>query len=170
MSNLGWSIRPATIGDSALLADVVVEATKAQGRWTGSSAEEDAWREEYAEWGAEQIKQADPRNSLSVIEELGRPVGRLRVVRDNVPDQGDEAQVRRIELAGIQLRPGSQGHGIGTSIIRKLQREAARHDVPLDLNVEKDNPHARRLYERLGFTHVGESESEYQMRWVDSSR
>lgn len=74
MSNLGWSIRPATIGDSATLADIVIEATKAQGRWTRSSAEEDAWRKEYAEWGAEQVKQADPSKTLSVIEEHGPPL------------------------------------------------------------------------------------------------
>jgi GNAT superfamily N-acetyltransferase len=41
-----------------------------------------------------------------------------------------QAQVRRIELAGIQLRPGNQGHGIGTAIIRELHSEAAHNHVP----------------------------------------
>ena len=163
---IGWSIRPATIDDVFALADIVIEATKAQGRWPLTSpSDEENWRREYAQWGAEQVTEADPGNALSVIDERGHTVGRLRMVRDMVADQAKGAQVRRIELAGLQLRPGSQGHGIGTAVIRGLQDEAARHRVPLELRVEKDNPRARRLYERLGFTHVGEDADEYVMRW-----
>lgn len=168
--NRYWSIRPATIDDTAALADIVIEAIKAQGRWTlMSPTEEDGWRKEYADWGAEQVEAADPGNALNVIEECGQPVGRLRIVRDIVAEGATRAQVRRIELAGIQLRPGSQCHGIGTAIIRELQGEAARARVPLELGVEKDNPRARRLYERLGFTHIGENDSEYLMRWAESN-
>ena len=102
MNNLGWSIRPATIDDTATLADIVIEASKAQGRWTPiSRTEEDDWRKEYTRWGAEQIEEADPSNTLSVIEERGQPIGRLRIVRDIVADKTTLTQVRRIELAGI---------------------------------------------------------------------
>ena len=170
VNNPGWSIRLATVEDTATLADIVIEAIKAQGRWTPMSPTEvDDWRKGYADWCAEQVEAADPGNTLSVIEEREQPVGRLRIVRDIFADGATQAQVCRIELAGLQLRPSSQGHGIGTAIIRELQGEAARDQVPLELGVEKDNPHARRLYERLGFAHVGENESEYLMRWVESS-
>lgn len=170
MSNVGWSIRAATIDDTAVLADIVMEATKAQGRWKSrDSAEEELWLKEYADWGAAQVEAADPGNTLSVIEENGRVVGRLRIVRDIAADRKDSAQSRRIELAGMQLRPGSQGRGIGTAIIRELQSEAVRHGVPLELRVEKDNPHARRLYERLGFVIFEEGDDEQSMRWAESS-
>ena len=170
VNNPGWSIRLATVEDTLTLADIVIEAIKGQGRWTPiSPTEEDDWRKEYADWGAEQVEAADPGNILSVIEDRGQPVGRLRIVRDIVAEGATRTQVSRIELAGIQLRPSSQRHGIGTAIIRELQGEAARDQVPLELGVEKDNPHARRLYERLGFAHVGENDSEYLMRWVQSS-
>ncbi len=132
-------------------------------------AEEARWREEYADWGVEQVAAANPSNTLSVIEADGHPIGRLRIVRDIVYDPGNRPQVRRVELAGIQLRPASQGHGVGTAIIRQLQDEAAYNQVPLELGVENDNPDARRLYERLGFVHVGENDSQYLMRWVRPS-
>lgn len=169
MSNVDWSIRPATIDDTAVLAKIVMEATKAQGRWKSRDTAEERWLKEYADWGAVQVEAADPGNILSVIEERGRVVGRLRVVRDIAADRKDSAQSRRIELAGMQLRPGRQGRGIGTAIIRELQSEAVRHGVPLELRVEKDNPHARRLYERLGFVIFEESDNEQSMRWVESS-
>ena len=170
MSDLVWSTRSATIDDAGILADIVIEATKAQGRWMPRSPpDEEAWRKEYAAWGTEQVEQADPGNILSVIESHGQPIGRLRIVRDTVADSAGRAQVGRIELAGIQLRSGSQGHGIGTAIVRELQREATRDHAPLELRVEKDNPHARRLYERLGFTHIGANDNEDLMRWVPSS-
>jgi hypothetical protein len=35
----------------------------------------------------------------------------------------------------------------------------------LDDGVEKDNPDACRLYERLGFAEVGETEQECKLRW-----
>jgi RimJ/RimL family protein N-acetyltransferase len=35
----------------------------------------------------------------------------------------------------------------------------------LDIGVEKDNPRARRLYERLGCVQVAEDEEEYKLRW-----
>ena len=70
-----------------------------------------------------------------------------------------------IELCGIQLLPAIQRHGIGTAIIEDLKAQAAAARIPLDLGVEKDNPDARKLYERLGFVQVGETEQECKLRW-----
>jgi hypothetical protein len=55
-----------------------------------------------------------------------------------------------IELSGIHLLPQVQRHGMGRAIIEGLKSQAAAAGIPLDLGVEKDNPDARRLYERLG--------------------
>jgi hypothetical protein len=55
--NAAWSIRSATVKDTVTLANIVIEAVKAQGRWTPMSAtEEDDWRTNYANWGAEQVE------------------------------------------------------------------------------------------------------------------
>lgn len=70
-----------------------------------------------------------------------------------------------IELSGIQLLPRVQGRVIGTAIIENLKAEAKASGVPLDIGVEKDNPRARRLYERLGCAQVAEDEQEHKLRW-----
>ena len=91
-----------------------------------------------------------------MIEVDDEPAGRLRIV----------ATVGSIELAGIQLLPGFQRHGIGTAIIEDLKAQAAVLGVPVVLDVEKDNPDARKLYVHLGFTQMGETEQEYKLRWA----
>jgi ribosomal protein S18 acetylase RimI-like enzyme len=75
-----------------------------------------------------------------------------------------------IELCGIQLLPGFQRHGIGTAVIEGLKAQAAAAGIPLDLGVEKDNPDARRLYERLGFVRVGETDQEFRLRWEPAAQ
>jgi hypothetical protein len=41
--------------------------------------------------------------------------------------------------------------------------------IPLDLSVEKDNLDARKLYERLGFVQVSETQQECRLRWNSPS-
>ncbi len=69
-----------------------------------------------------------------------------------------------VELAGLQLLPAHQGKGIGTRVIRDLMAEAASTGRTFGLSVEKDNPRAQALYERLGLVVVGEDGDEYVMR------
>jgi SAM-dependent methyltransferase len=137
-----YEIRPATVDDVGFLTDVVLAAGQ-------GDVDEVEWRAGFAAWTIETL--AD----TSVIELYGDRVGRLRIRR--TPES--------IELCGIQLLPEVRNRGIGAAIIRELQAESAGAGVPLDLGVEKDNPDARRLYDRLGFTKVGESGDEDKLRW-----
>jgi RimJ/RimL family protein N-acetyltransferase len=147
-----YRIRPATLEDTGFLADVVLTATRAQGRVPGDF-NEPAWRDAFTEWTRKQIRGEVPDSTTTVIESGGGRVGRLRITRS--PD--------RIELSGIQLLPRVQGRGISTAIIEDLKAKAA--GLPLDIGVEKDNPRARRLYERLGCVQVAEDEEEHKLRW-----
>jgi len=149
-----YRLRAATTDDVQFLADVVIEATRDQGR-VGDDFDESDFREKFGEWTLDQIRGAVPGGMTSVIEVGHERVGRVRVTRT----------ATCIELPGIQILPRFQGHGIGTAIIENLQGEAAAAGLPVDLEVEKDNPDARRLYERLGFVHVGETAEEYKLRW-----
>jgi ribosomal protein S18 acetylase RimI-like enzyme len=151
---LSHRLRPATEADIGFLADVVVEATRAQGRLPGGF-DEPQWREAFTEWTLEQIRAAIPGSTTSVVEMAGILVGRLRTIRT----------ADSIELCGIQLLPGVQRRGIGTAIVADLQAQAAAAGLPLDLSVEKDNPGASRLYRRLGFAPIAETEEEYRLRW-----
>jgi hypothetical protein len=100
-----YRVRPAGGGDVQFLTDVVVEATRAQGRWP-EDFDEAEFRRRYVRWTEKHVRGEDPASTTSVVELAGKAVGRLRVVRDG----------QRIELAGIQLRPDAQGRGIGTGI------------------------------------------------------
>ncbi|MBM7787846.1 GNAT family N-acetyltransferase [Tenggerimyces flavus] len=88
-----------------------------------------------------------------IIHAAGERVGRLRVVR--TPE--------RSHLAGIQIHPAHQGSGIGTTVITSVLAEARERNVPVELEVAKDNPNAERLYVRLGFRRFGEQGNDYLM-------
>jgi|GEM_PF-710211 len=64
----------------------------------------------------------------------------------------------------IQILPSRQGQGIGEAVLRALLSEAAREPVPVSLSVLHGNP-ARRLYERLGFRLVSETDSSANLIW-----
>ena len=91
----------------------------------------------------------------SVILFENRPVGRLLVVR------GSE----EFRLADIALLPEYRRAGIGTALVKDLMEEAGGRGLPLRLQVEKSNPEARRLYERLGFATTGENDTHIQMEY-----
>ena len=152
---LDYHLRTATADDARFLADVVFEATRAQGREPPGFNERE-WREKFGEQTMKQIRGEIPGSTTSVIETGNERVGRLRITRT----------AGYIELSGIQLLPRVQRQGIGTAIIEDLKAQAAAAGVPLDLEVEKDNPDARRLNERLGFVEAGEAAQEYKLRWT----
>lgn len=148
-----YRLRVATIADIDFLTDVVIEATREQGR-VPPGFDELEFRTEFAEWTAQQIADSNRESTTYVIELDGRPAGRLRVVRTR--DQ--------IELAGIQLLPDFQSRGIGTRVIMDLFTEARDAGLPMTLSVEKDNPRAHALYLRLGFAVISETDDEFVMR------
>jgi ribosomal protein S18 acetylase RimI-like enzyme len=151
---LSYRIRPAIAEDVGFLTDVVIEATRAQGRLP-NNFDERQWRKGFADWTMQQLRGEIPDSTTSVVEVANQRAGRLRITRT----------AGYIELSGIQLLPDIQRHGIGTAIIEDLKAQAAAVGIPLDLGVEKDNARARKLYERLGFIQVGETEQECKLRW-----
>lgn len=81
--------------------------------------------------------------------------GRLIVVRTN----------EEIRLADVALLPEYRRAGIGTALVKDLLSEASETGKPIRLQVERENQHARRLYERLGFTTPGENSTHFQMEY-----
>jgi ribosomal protein S18 acetylase RimI-like enzyme len=84
-----------------------------------------------------------------------QPVGRLIVVRED----------EEIRLADIALLPEHRSGGAGTSLIKDLMHEANETKRPIRLQVEKPNVQAKRLYDRLGFTTIGETITHFQMEY-----
>jgi RimJ/RimL family protein N-acetyltransferase len=147
------TIRPATLADVDFLTDTPIAATSDQGRFP-DGVDLVEYRAGFREWTEEQLRDEVPDSVTSVVAAYGVDVGRLRVVR--TPEL--------VELAGLQLLPAHQGRGIGTKIVRDLMAEAAGSGRAFGLSVEKDNPRARALYERLGLVVVGQDGDEYVMR------
>jgi ribosomal-protein-alanine N-acetyltransferase len=94
-------------------------------------------------WSAKGIATMLAAPSVSAIH---RPEGFALVRRT-----GPEA-----EILTVEVRPGAQGRGVGTSILSEAIAQARAASVTeLHLEVARDNAPARRLYARAGFAEVG---------------
>lgn len=94
-------------------------------------------------------------SATRIVEVEGKTAGYLQI----------EADARRLFLRNLALDPDHQGAGLGSLVVRWLQREAAGRGVSVDLTVFRTNPRAERFYERLGFRRTGRTEAFVEMRW-----
>lgn len=137
--DLTLTLRPATQSDRAFVERVYFETQ----RWI---------IENLFGWRGDRIERAkfdefyDERNT-AIIATNRSDVGWLTVVRE--PD--------RIEIDSIYLLPERQRQGIGTHLLQQLVDEAGATHKIVTISAAKINP-ARRLYERLGFSVVKETE------------
>lgn len=93
-----------------------------------------------------------------VILEGDVPIGRIFVHRG--PDE--------FRIVDIALLPEHCNRGIGGGLIRGVLSEAGAAGKPVRLHVEPFNP-AYRLYQRLGFTPIGEAGIYQHMEWMPDS-
>lgn len=71
----------------------------------------------------------------------------------------------------VATHPRLEGLGLATTLVCELEARAARRGITsLRLGVEPDNARARRLYERLGYHAIGESEASWVAERDDGSR
>jgi|VirMetMinimDraft_7_1064189.scaffolds.fasta_scaffold00840_9 GNAT superfamily N-acetyltransferase len=70
----------------------------------------------------------------------------------------------KIHLRQFQLLPEYHGLGIGSRVLKLIQRKAQERQLSITLNVLLDNP-AKQLYLRHGFVISTENELEFAMRW-----
>lgn len=95
-----------------------------------------------------------PHAAFDVILLNGQPAGRLYV--DRWPEE--------IRIIDITLLPEYRNAGIGTKLLKGILEEATQAGKKVGIHVERFNP-AMRLYERLGFSTVGEHGVYYLMEW-----
>jgi len=96
-----------------------------------------------------------PGAEYLIIEQHGRPVGRLYVDR----------RPYEIRLMDIALLPEHRGRGLGSRLIAMLLDEARAAGHVVRIHVEQFNP-ALRLYERLGFRRIEERGVYWLMEWI----
>jgi ribosomal-protein-alanine N-acetyltransferase len=118
---------------------------------------EDAWT---AEMFAGEFAQPSSRRLYLVAEEGNALVGYAGMMFTG----GTQADV--VTLAVHRAR---WGEGTGTALLSALVEEAARRGyAEVLLEVREDNPRARRLYLRHGFTEIGVRRGYYQPSGVDA--
>jgi [ribosomal protein S18]-alanine N-acetyltransferase len=118
---------------------------------------DDAWTRDMF---AGDLKQPGVRTRYIVAEDDGTVVGYGGMLFPG----GDEADV--LTLAVV---PASWGKGIGTELLETLFSEATgRACTKVFLEVRADNPRARSLYSRHGFTEVGVRRGYYQPSGTDA--
>ncbi len=92
-----------------------------------------------------------------VIESGKTSIGRLYLHED--------FQQRGIRIIDIALLPAYRNQGIGQAILKDLMEKSAGLGCPLTIHVEAFNP-AQRLYARLGFKKISETNGVYHlMEW-----
>jgi ribosomal protein S18 acetylase RimI-like enzyme len=90
---------------------------------------------------------------IRIVALEGEAIGMVKVVRRS----------GEWRLVQIQLDAAHQCRGIGGSIVAALLAEARAAGAAVTLSVLKVNP-AKRLYDRLGFRVVDETDRSYDMR------
>jgi ribosomal protein S18 acetylase RimI-like enzyme len=79
------------------------------------------------------------------------PIGQVFIQLANPDDLLLFAQ-KRAYLYSFRVMDAFRGQGIGTALLRETERLLVERDyVSVSIAAAKDNPPARRLYERLGF-------------------
>jgi ribosomal protein S18 acetylase RimI-like enzyme len=95
-----------------------------------------------------------------VIEKAGKPIGRLYLHRD----------AHEANLIDIALLAAVRGRGIGSALLKHVQRAALRDGLgSVMLHVERRNVGARHLYERMGFVVEADIGSHLRMRWTTTA-
>ena len=95
-----------------------------------------------------------PQARFDIVERAAEPLGRLYVDRSGAD----------IHVIDIALLAQHRGQGIGATLLRSLQEEAARDSCSVTLQVEQHNP-AQALYLRLGFTETDFQGMHRTMQW-----
>lgn len=153
-----YTLRPATDDDREFLWCLVVATMKDYVDQTWGWDEDDQ-RRLFDE------KVDIPNARIVVID--GADAGLFVLYHPAAPDphpaQAEDFAAGAYYVAEIELMPPYQRRGIGAAILRDVIAEARSGGRPVALRVLKVNP-ARRLYERLGFALIGESDTHYLMR------
>jgi ribosomal protein S18 acetylase RimI-like enzyme len=152
---------PVRPEDEPFLCTVYADTRRAEvAAWGWPSAQQDGFLQMQFQFQRRSYAMQFPNADHRIIWHEGEPVGQVLV--DRTPDA--------IRLVDITILAAFRGRGMGSDLIRSLQAEALQVEKPLHLTVRKENPGARRLYERLGFTTVAETELDSALQWFPETR
>lgn len=76
-----------------------------------------------------------------------------------------EETLDRFYIANILIDQDFQGQGIGNNVMQDIIKRAIQQNKKIELQVFKVNIRAKKLYEKLGFSTVGETDLHYKMSY-----
>jgi ribosomal protein S18 acetylase RimI-like enzyme len=155
MMNLG--LRPVTASDESFLYEVYCSTRQdelALVEWRDSD-KETFLQMQYQAQRQGYLKQF-PTADWQIVLLDDVPIGRLIVDR----------RPQEVGLMDIALLLPYRRQGIGTRFIKQVMAEATAKQMPVRLYVSKINEGAFRLYQRLGFTTIGETGLHFWMEWL----
>jgi GNAT superfamily N-acetyltransferase len=133
---------------------LATEADKAFVQAASKQAYEDVVVRQFGVWDVEAEERSFngkwQRAAFYVIERAGEAIGAICTT-----DEHDHVRLNEVFLV-----PGHQGRGLGSQLVQQELCRARGVCKPLRLRVLKHN-RARVLYERLGFSVCGETETQF---------
>jgi ribosomal protein S18 acetylase RimI-like enzyme len=151
------ALRPVDSADEPFLYDLYASTRAAELAvvdW--SDQQKAAFLRQQFEAQTAHYRQHYPAARRDVILVDRQPAGRLYV--DRWPNE--------LRVIDIAILPRFRGRGVGSTLLRQLQAEAAASDRAVSLHVERFNP-AQDLYTRLGFVRADDAGPVYLlMRWT----
>lgn len=70
----------------------------------------------------------------------------------------------------IHLLPEYRGRGMGSGILKALQKTCMAQGRKIQIGCFKENNRAKDLYQRLGFIQTGETDTHHILEWDDGMR
>lgn len=140
-----YSLRGATEGDFEFLYSLHEQTMK--------SYVDQTWGWDDADQRARFRAGFDPMRQKIIVSD-GQDVGVVAV----------EESPRGMFIALLEITPPWQRRGIGAQVVEDIMKAGNIRGVPTRLQVLKVNP-ARRLYERLGFKLVEETQTHHVMEY-----
>ena len=153
--NLPVSLRTATPDDYEFLLKVYESSRELELSLVNWSAEQrDAFVRHQANAQLDYYQKEFPEAQHDVILLKEKTVGRIYVLRLET----------KICILDITILTAFRRRGIGTSLIKDLQKEAAQAEKSVQIYVETFNP-SQKLFQNLGFTVISSDEMNLLFEW-----
>ena len=153
-------LRPVTSNDEAFLLRLYATTRPEIDHFGWGEPEKQAFVAMQFQMQTRSYAMQFPDAEISVITVEGEDAGRIIVNRTPTA----------ISLTDIAVLPEFRGKGIATTVIERLQEEAARTDRDIKLSVERMNERAFQLYGSLGFEVTGEDQVYLTMKWSPANQ
>lgn len=149
------TLRPAQADDEDFLFELYCDTRADEmAAWGWEAAQREAFlRMQFRAQQQHYQRLATPAER-QIVSRDARPIGWIATVQEQ----------QTLRLADIALLAAERNQGIGTALIREVLAAAARIGALVQLQVLRHN-RAIRLYQRLGFTIVGDNGVYLAMEW-----